>query len=78
MYGTCLWTAVWTDPCHLLMVRFYTVSIVISLPEDRVLPCWHHGYIMATDYLPEAVGGDLRENKKGHLKIYKRIGSHVP
>lgn len=39
-------------------------AIVSSVPEDRVLPCWHHGYIMAIDYISEAVGGDLRVKKE--------------
>lgn len=54
-----------------------TVAIVTSLPEDRVLPCCRQGYIVATDYIAEAVGGDLRAKKKDHLKTCKRICAHV-
>lgn len=47
------------------------VARALNLPGGRVLPCWHHGHITATDYISEAVGGDLREKKKekkDHLK----------
>lgn len=52
------------------------VARALSLPGGRVLPCWHHGHNTATDYLSEAVEGDLRE-KKIIWKICKKLCVHV-
>lgn len=53
------------SPCEGENLHLPTAKAIVSTePEFRVLPCWHHDYIMVIDYISEAVGGDLRGKKE--------------